>query len=244
MPIGWWNRIWVVQEVVVRKILTLLYGSMTAPWNMIVNAATSYSLNQLVSKTTTFPKEYPSVLALFSRIVLGIHDMRGRWLYGEQTSLLSQLGRFSHRKATDDRDKVYALLGLIQGPPTANQVKILPDYSLDTVTVFRNTVLSIIETTGSLIVLIGDIGRKNRQDLPLWLPDWSATYDDLDHPRGEDTEHYNVIASVSICAESPKEEEYSGTLRSIQCAGAAKRQRLGSQCSDQKAYSKILDSPD
>jgi hypothetical protein len=33
----WWNRIWVIQEVVVPKKVTMVYGSASAPWEMFVS---------------------------------------------------------------------------------------------------------------------------------------------------------------------------------------------------------------
>ncbi|KAH8683228.1 heterokaryon incompatibility protein-domain-containing protein [Tricladium varicosporioides] len=216
----WWNRIWVVQEVVVSNNITLLYGSIIVHWNVVVSAARSYSLNQLSDTISSFSHEYSNVLALFSRIVLGIHQMRGRWQAGERTTLLSLLRQFSHRKATDDRDKVYALLGLVQDPQMLDHLMVVPDYSHDTATVFRNTVLKIIETTRSLDILAGDIGRKNRQDLPSWLLDWSATYDDLDRRRAEDIQHYNATAGMDVLTESDKENPYSGTERYLISCGA------------------------
>ena len=35
----WWSRVWVVQEIVVAKKLSVMYGAATAPWAMFVEAA-------------------------------------------------------------------------------------------------------------------------------------------------------------------------------------------------------------
>jgi len=102
------------------------------------------------------------------------------------------LRRFSGRGATDDQDKVYALLGL-----TRDRLDIEPNYSLDILTVFHNTALAIMKT-GSLSIIVGDIGRKNRQDLPLWVPDWSAAYDDLNQRWVKNTEQYNAALGIPI----------------------------------------------
>jgi hypothetical protein len=204
----WWNRVWVVQEIVVSKNITLLYGSMTAPWDMFVKAALAYSQNLYSPALSSVPYEYTKVLEFFSRIVLDIRHMRDRWRNGEKTTLLPLLRRFSDRKATDDRDKVYALLGLVGDPSS-----IVPDYSHDATTVFKNTALGIIETTKSLGVLMGDLGRKNRQDLPSWVPDWSAAYDDLDRRRAEDTDNYNATAGSVVYAGCQGDGELGGIRR-------------------------------
>jgi len=202
----WWNRIWVVQEVVVPRNVILIYDTTTAHWEMFVKAAQSYTKNSFSTVMSSFPKEYSDVLSFFSRIVLDIHHLRCRWENAETTDLLSLLRQFSIRKASDDRDKVYALLSLVTDVTAYHARIIEPDYSVDTVTVFKNTVLGIIKSTGSLSILTGDLGRKNRQDLPSWAVDWSATSDDVDRRRAEDTENYNASAGVAVRVHSSGED--------------------------------------
>ncbi|KAL2060720.1 hypothetical protein VTL71DRAFT_9361 [Oculimacula yallundae] len=198
MRSSWWNRIWVVQEIVVPKNIILLYDTTKIPWEMFVSAAQSYTKNSFSPEMLSFPREYSDVLSFFCRIVLDIHSLRCQWEKNENTNLLSLLRQFSIRKASDDRDKVYALLGLVTESTESETPIISPDYTLDTVTVFKNTVLGIIESTGSLSILTGDLGRKNRQDLPSWAVDWSATSDDIDRRRAEDTEIYDASAGKGV----------------------------------------------
>ncbi|CAG8976193.1 hypothetical protein HYALB_00009506 [Hymenoscyphus albidus] len=137
----------------------------------------------------------------FSCIVLDLERMRSSWadhmernvLSSEPTRLLSLLRRFSDRKASDDRDKVYALLNLAR-----NQAFLVLDYSLSVSRGFQATTLDIIENTGSPVVFAGNIGRKNRQDLPSWVLDWSATYDDLDRRRADNTEIYKAAGAMHL----------------------------------------------
>jgi hypothetical protein len=156
---------------------------------MFVNAARWDSHNSSSLAPLSFPHEHSTVLAWFSRVILDIERNRALWREGKQSSLLPLLRRFSGRKASDDRDKVFALLSLAR-----NQTSIVPNYSLDVPAVFQNTVLDIIKITGSLAVLAGDLGRKDRQDLPSWVPDWSAAYNDLDRRRANNTENYNATS--------------------------------------------------
>ncbi|KAF2089683.1 hypothetical protein K490DRAFT_72379 [Saccharata proteae CBS 121410] len=165
MRCRWWNRMWTIQEVIVPNYLKVVYGSSVAPWKMFVEAAKHWRV-----LSSCLPREHTNVLKLFARVVLDIDQMRETWSQGSQTTLLPLLRQFSDRGATDDRDRVYALLSL-------------PDYSIHTAKVFENTVLNIIHTTGSLDVLSLDVGRKNRQDLPSWVPDWTATIDQVDRRR-------------------------------------------------------------
>jgi hypothetical protein len=201
----WWNRIWVIQEVVVPKKITMVYGATVAPWSMFVTAAQWESRNRSSLTPISFPQEYKTVLTYFSRIILDIERLRELWRDGQETALLQLLRRFSGRKASDGRDKVYALLSLAR-----SQTSIVPNYSHNVPRVFQSTVLDIIQTMGSLDVLAGDLGRKDRQDLPSWVPDWSATYDDLDRRRSEDTRSYNATDDSVIYVQDIRDTELSG----------------------------------
>jgi hypothetical protein len=167
----------------------MVYGSTVSSWDIFINAARWDSHNSSLLAPLSFPHEYSTVLAWFSQVILDIKRNCGLWREGKQSSLLPLLQQFSGRKASNNRDKVFALLSLAQ-----NQTSIVPNYSLDIPAVFQNTVLDIIKKTGSLAILTGDLGRKDRQDLPSWVPNWSAAYNDLDHRRANNTENYNAIS--------------------------------------------------
>ncbi|KAH8803351.1 heterokaryon incompatibility protein-domain-containing protein [Xylogone sp. PMI_703] len=237
MNAAWWNRIWVIREAVVSKNIILYYGSNVAPWDMFVKGGTFYFQNMYSPAMSFLPPEYTSVVSFFSQNVLDVHRMRGRWEQGQNTSLLSLLRQFSDRRATDDRDKVYALLGLVRDS------SLLPDYSKDTPTVFLDAVLDIIETTGSLDVLIGDLGRKNCQDLPSWVIDWTATFDDLDPRRAENIDYYNATLSSVIYIE--RRGDYSGIvqyLNRLRLAYNKGKESDVQELSDPEDFSKVLGS--
>ncbi|KAI1765011.1 hypothetical protein GGR53DRAFT_491775 [Hypoxylon sp. FL1150] len=78
----------------------------------------------------------------------------------------------------DDRDKVYALLG-----PLQSKLGISPNYYMSTSEVYTQVARNITQETGSLSILTGELGRKNRSDLPSWVPDWSAIIDDEEVQR-------------------------------------------------------------
>lgn len=138
---AWWNRIWVVQEIVVSRNATVLFGSMVAPWNMFVAASVDYvrhASSCCAKVVTAVPPEYTKVISHFCRINASIHDMQSR--YGGRNAqysgnrLLQLLRQFRVRAATDPRDKVYALLGIIQSQPSVSSMG--PDYSLTIAQVF------------------------------------------------------------------------------------------------------------
>ncbi|KAJ4854253.1 heterokaryon incompatibility protein (HET) domain-containing protein [Trichoderma breve] len=161
--VSWWDRIWVVQEAVVAKQLTVRYG---------------YS--------SYIPTSDLKVFNLFSR-VSNLDHFRENWRRSQETDLLSLMRYFGHRKASDDRDRVYALLGL------CNQTTaIRPNYRLDVKEVFMAPIIETIRNTKSLSVLYGDHSRKTRRDIPSWVPDWSTELDENQRQRATLSSLFNA----------------------------------------------------
>lgn len=245
MRSSWWDRIWVVQEVVVPKNVILIYDTTTTCWEMFVKAAQTCTKNSSSLAMSSFPREYSDVLSFFSRIVLDIYHLRCRCENAETTTLLSLLRKFSNRKASDDRDKVYALLGLVTETTASKTLIMQPNYSWNTVTVFENTVFGIIQETGSLSILTGDLGRKNRQNLPSWAVDWSAAFDDVNRRRAEDTENYNASAGAIIKIRPYNDESFSEIsqyLEALEAAFVKKEKSIPPTVSLPEKYTLLLES--
>ncbi|PTB65723.1 hypothetical protein BBK36DRAFT_1121167 [Trichoderma citrinoviride] len=190
----WWDRIWVVQEAVVANRLTVRYGNVTVPWKLLVGAAevlsgweSIYTKNPGSLSTTDL-----KVFNLSSRI-LNLDNFRTQWFQSRGTNLLLLLRYFGSRRASDERDRVYALVGL------CNEATIFrPDYSLQVAEVYMAPVIVAIRNTGSLHVLMGDHSRKGRQDIPSWVPDWSAEREELERQRIELSTLYDACKGIKV----------------------------------------------
>jgi hypothetical protein len=117
-----------------------------------------------------------------------------------KSTLLSLLRKFRDRKASDPRDKVYALLGLVRTPQS--RLPMIPDYSLSEVEVFRQATLECIYETGSLSIFSTELGRKFRTDLPSWVPDWGAPRGFTYQTRATAVELYNACSSRDLATET------------------------------------------
>lgn len=185
----WWKRIWTVQEITMPKDVLMVCGSVSAPWSMFAKAASNFAQHSSVCcarVAASFPRDLWMVLVDFSSQVRDIKDLRTAharqeaWLGSEtyggvkltDLTLLRLLQRFRNRQASDSRDKVYALLSLAK--TNAGGPQIVPDYTLSDREVYTQATIGIIQESQSLAVLSTDIGRKFRQDLPSWVPDWST----------------------------------------------------------------------
>ncbi|UKZ55389.1 hypothetical protein TrVGV298_009212 [Trichoderma virens] len=167
--VPWWERIWVVQEAV------------KSPLDGRMGMENIVLLSQpATSKFSTFSRVSPASINSAET---------GKSLGG--ADILSLLRNFGHRKASDDRDRVYALLGL------CNQgISIQPDYQLDVTEVYTAPIIQTIKSTKSLSVLYGDHSRKGRHDLSSWVPDWSANLDEDERRRAELFTLYDACGGV------------------------------------------------
>ena len=86
-----------------------------------------------------------------------------------QADLLRTLANYRHHKATDPRDKVYALLGLVTEALTENWVY---DYSLGFPTVYLKVAEHCILHRGSLECLGYCNPSVRAPELPTWVPSW------------------------------------------------------------------------
>ncbi|KAI0474994.1 heterokaryon incompatibility protein-domain-containing protein [Xylariaceae sp. FL0804] len=182
---SWWGRVWVVQEVVVATRATMYYGKMSAPWSFFSKAAMNFEKSR---RATNVDSMYAYVtdgwtLRRFSRLVAAIESTRREWELVEPTVLLPLIRKFRSRQASDARDKVFALLGLVRF--WAGGKRILPDYGHEVTTTYFETAKFLISSVESLSVLAGtlrDPASRGGQ-ASSWVTDWSYPPDDNEHIR-------------------------------------------------------------
>ena len=164
-----------VQETVVAKKATIYYGRMSAPWGMFSRAALEYDRTHLLAKANSV---YPYLrdgkpLVHFARTVSEVESTRRLW-EGVNTSLLPLLRDFRSREATDERDKVFALIGLARN--WGRGIRVAPDYRLRPSQVLWETATRLIAGTQSLSVLAGTLQQDSAKWAlnPSWITDWSC----------------------------------------------------------------------
>ncbi|TLD16753.1 uncharacterized protein PgNI_02156 [Pyricularia grisea] len=94
---------------------------------------------------------------------------------GNASTLIDVLARFRHLEASDPRDMVYGLLGLVEGPSPGVTI----DYSLSPAELFIKTTTAIIDSRGDLDAICQNPwfdGRPERRppNLPSWAIDFAG----------------------------------------------------------------------
>ncbi|RDL39281.1 uncharacterized protein BP5553_03621 [Venustampulla echinocandica] len=182
----WFQRVWILQEAAAPvNSKTIQCGNSTIDWwgFLITAAFLSHAVIRPDLKdyfNNVKPFGSVSMRGLFNLAHLQRKLNEGRY----STDLLATLASYRHFKATDPRDKVYALLGLV------NQVlkqSIVPDYSLDLPSVYLKVAEYFIIQQGS-IKCLGYCNPSFRDpDLPSWVPDWRNP--GVSHPLAVYPEH-------------------------------------------------------
>ncbi|KAK9423651.1 hypothetical protein SUNI508_04132 [Seiridium unicorne] len=173
----WWNRIWTVQEAALPQSASFLWGPFTIAWHWM--SQPSYTWNE--GNMDQFP--IPPCINEDSVINLGVFEIlaavqdiefarRKFNVVAESYHVTS----FRHRNATDPRDKVYALSGLIPEGKLPRTSRC--DYGLTVQQVYVAATMDFIEDTDGLCVLDMDPRVEDNiatPGLPRWALDLSAT---------------------------------------------------------------------
>jgi hypothetical protein len=167
---AWWSRIWTVQEAVIPQSAVFVWGHMSLSRDDVFRA--SRYLRISVTQEY-FSKE-------FTRLRIQFYELIRRLLYPMHGFLHSKGGegpldllmRWRHREATDPRDKVYALMGLISVNtlPSAERY----DYEMPPSLLFSRVTFDLIQVEKGLRPLIGSSEMPHHTpSVPSWAIDFA-----------------------------------------------------------------------
>lgn len=179
----WFERIWVVQEVVLASSARILYHGQEMDWEDFAEGIDEITrklgrMNRL--EMTDNPKLRSTVIIAKATCLNSII----KWRHGhkpparERISFAEMMQCSSYFKATDLRDHVFGVQGLC---PQSVENWTKPDYTLSVENVYLNAANRLIHDSDMpLVMSLAGIGYSDRttdslQHLPSWVPDWSGT---------------------------------------------------------------------
>jgi len=206
----WWSRIWTVQECVLPLTATVYYEPVIAPFRMF-----ELDIEQLDKHKTTCCAEIVDIRSITAFIHNALGDLRKlrRIMHSAHHSSnteplvrLEQLLRvFRNREATNEKDKVYGLLGLVSNWQHFKQI--VPDYrkSATIYEVYTKAVIKMNEVSASFDLFCQQAMQipDPMKSLPAWVPDFSNP----EPAVGEGTLYvdqvnaYNASRALSFCLE-------------------------------------------
>lgn len=203
---NWFGRVWTVQEVSLSRKIIVLCGKIFLEWEDLVRCATILLDRGILGsfmmtiRAASSGHDISSSPVQLPMIKIGITDqMRQRCLevsadktpeFFDLETVLSPptisptillfyfCAEFWPYSASDPRDKVFSLLGLVNHfmkPEDMMTLSIHPDYDVSSVDVYERLMQGMIEqTTGATcLVYICHPPETRNDELPSWVPDLS-----------------------------------------------------------------------
>ncbi|EHK21123.1 uncharacterized protein TRIVIDRAFT_153219, partial [Trichoderma virens Gv29-8] len=150
----WFTRVWVIQEVVLSNTALAYCGEKTIPWSAIQ----SFKDWNIASRRL---QQLPFIISASKESLI-----KGN----VESSIFTALNRTRHCDATNQRDKVYALLPLFQS--LSKQFNIIPKYGDTVAKVYTDCAIALLPECGFKL-LSAVQGKSSIGNLPSWVPDWS-----------------------------------------------------------------------
>ena len=196
----WFRRVWTFQEAYLAQEAVIVCGAVEYPFFLFM------ALWQEMTRMSLAPP-LDGMECAHTLMATCASAMEGRLSDTPPASherlRLSTLLRYTHRhKATDPRDRVYALIAMTQ---PVNCTRFIPDYGLSTTHANNKAARALIEDDGYLQILSDAQSLKHDPSLPSCVPNWQGTgrWKPLaDRDRGF-TPKYSMHGSLSAQPETP-----------------------------------------
>ena len=160
----WFERLWVWQEIFLAKPNAMMIcGLNTIPWESFRTA-----IFCLYSKLNCI-KQISVIYEQFRGRVISIYPLAN----SEQAfSFEGIMDSTRHCKYTDPKDRIYAILSLLESSGEA--INIEPDYTKRTSHVYQDVTLRYINQRRSLRILLSSGLNERSSEMPTWVPDWTV----------------------------------------------------------------------
>jgi hypothetical protein len=170
-----WNRVWIVQEIVVSQSVSIYCGIYSMQWKSLqLFIRFLYVLEPFINHRPDPGEPLPLGRVISSwPSAIEICLARMYHLDGDKISILDLWCQFGRLEATDSRDKIFALLGLVTAPP----LDLSADYTREASDIFTTVARSIVLQTQNLDSLCMGHKQQATTALPTWVPDFGSYSD-------------------------------------------------------------------
>jgi hypothetical protein len=164
----WFQRIWVLQEAVMARTMTLVCGSHLVGWVLIYQVALSVQSSGVLGAYQIDPH----APGIGCAVVIGKLKIAHELGHTEDWTRLELLRLTRKYNATDPRDKVFALHGVVTDPASIGSAV---DYSKSLEDVYTDVVVHELMQKKTLFSLAnaGITAYPHNPQLPTWVADWS-----------------------------------------------------------------------
>ena len=177
----WWRRLWVVQEVVLAETVTFHLGSKNVEFSSLFDGLRWFQQAYQIQYTSMYEcwrineaEESESFISFYNALMSLDTRKTFERLSEDWKIFIVRLGTLRGRIASEDKDKVYGLLGLC---PSALRERMSPDYTSSCREVYQNFAFQVISASDSLELFGQTMPSQNLiPGLPSWVPDWTSKH--------------------------------------------------------------------
>lgn len=189
----WWRRIWVLQEVILAKHVTVHCGPRSVSWEVLQfclythvrqarrarvhhQGGLSHDSRQASAQTWLLvlaKSTFPFFFLQQSSLLVKAEDVV------EERTIVNLLSLSWGLEATDARDRLFAVVGLLR-EDSSDRLSFKPDYSLKTRQLFLQTAKHFLLSSQSLAIMTARPAQpgtltadQDINELPTWAPDWT-----------------------------------------------------------------------
>ena len=168
----WFARTWVIQEAVLSQDLHFVWGQHSLSWQSLkkfINLERQFRIGLLIHGSDLRARKASSALKNIDKL----KQNRAGFLQGWKCSISFALYCCDESNASDPRDKVYGLLGILHDPDSSLSAQIIPDYFKKPCEIYAEVTRNYTaeKDTFDMIYAAG-IGRTRvTEGLPSWTPD-------------------------------------------------------------------------
>ncbi|KAL8992894.1 MAG: hypothetical protein Q9169_006759, partial [Polycauliona sp. 2 TL-2023] len=181
---SWFTRMWIVQEALLARNLTLHFGTAYLDWDIFENVM---MLMQAINTAIRYPM---TGRESFVKYAWPLIEVRDHWLRSkshsfEPSSVTYYMHQFRRRGCKDDRDRVFALLGLL-GENTG--LDVVADYSKSVTQIYTEFAVSRLKLGNLGLLYDAGLWKRKRSGLrdeltiqassadyiPTWIPDYRS----------------------------------------------------------------------
>lgn len=162
----WWDRLWVVQEALLASKVLFHLGRITIQWvsmkelfqHHVQGFMNEIRISEVPNGLFDFLEASKKVSEFFDLKVVSLTPREG----AQATPNFLQCVK--HKSVTDERDRVYGLIGLLPA-----QLSIEPDYNLSVAEVFKDFTLRFMKRLSNLDILQLCRSPSGTQSWPSWV---------------------------------------------------------------------------
>jgi hypothetical protein len=170
----WFCRVWIIQEIVLAKTAVVLASEQPLQFDHLATFArmlTSHPYNVVLQRSTGPGIRDEAILGVgHASLMAALIETRD----DPRVGLALLLGILANFRSTEDRDRVYGLLGLLRADE-ADQPHLQPDSSKTVEALYMDVARHLIPTSPHDTLSFAGIGYRRKLDsLPSWAPDWTS----------------------------------------------------------------------